>query len=201
MIEKFIKEWLSERNLLIPARSETLPETSVRRDGDFWILASDQPGHEFDEADRQLLWEKLEETVSDVIALTLPEGINVQVVPPKSFRNGQEVLPGLVRFTYPPPETSVASQHYWEMISDKLPEVSRLLDERVKRAWPSHLAAKNVGRDSDDRAAMRQEIVARHRQARQIEEQTKAVNEARRRLNPTASPLPPVEVKKRGRSL
>lgn len=200
MFEKLIKEWLSERNLLIPAKSETLPETSVSRHGDFWQLSCDQPGHEFDEADRQLLWEKLEETVSDVIALTLPEGVNVQVVPPKTFRDGQEIA-GIIRIVHPPPTSAISNEFWWNAVSEKLPEVSLLLDERIKRAWPSHLAAKNVSKDEQERASLRDEIISRHRQARQIEQQTKAVNEARRRLNPTAGPLAPAQVKKRGRSL
>jgi hypothetical protein len=137
-----------------------------------------------DAQDRALIWREFSAAVSDVIALSLPEGVNVQIVPPYVFPDGQSVE-GLVRYVYPPPESPYASAHWWEVISAQLPEVSTLMNARISRQWPYHLEAKR---------AREPEYI---RRARQRLAQAHAVEAARQRVQSAN----PAEQKKRGRSM
>jgi hypothetical protein len=161
----------------------SLPIVWADGDADAWRLCV-YPGEQMDEHDRALIWREFSAAVNDVIALSLPEGVNVQIIPPHTFPDGQSVE-GLVRYVYPPPESAHASAHWWEVISAKLPEVSTLMNARISRQWPYHLEAKR---------AREPEHIQR---ARQRLARAQAVEAARQRVQSAN----PVEQKKRGRSM
>lgn len=159
-----------------------MPVVWADGDSEKWRLWS-HPGSEMDTEDRALIWTQFQQSVDDVLLLALPEGVSVSVVPPHTFPNGKSVE-GVVRFVYPPPESSLASEHWWEVITNKLPEVSALMNNRITRDWPAHLAQK------------RKKEPPYIKRARQRLAQVQAVADARARIAPQ-----PGEKKKKGRSM
>lgn len=163
-----------------PPEDPDVPTLWADGDANAWHLWV-YPGDEMDQQDRALIWREFADAANHVIALSLPEGVNVHVVAPHTFPDGKGVE-GIVRYTYPPPENAESSATWWRIISAQLPEVSTLANTRIARQWPHHLAAKH---------AREPEHVKR---ARQRFAQAQAVAAARERNRP-------VEGKKRGRSM
>jgi hypothetical protein len=166
-----------------PQEDPMLPVVWADGDDDGWHLWL-YPGKGMDADDRALIWREFAAAVNDVIALSLPDGVNVQVTPPHTFPDGQSVE-GLVRFTYPPPESSQSSAFWWQAITGRLPEVSTLMNSRIARLWPHHLEAKR---------SREPEHIRRNRQRLA---QAQAVAAARARVQS----VKPAEQRKRGRSM
>jgi hypothetical protein len=154
----------------------TLPIVWADAEGDTWRLWL-HPGYGaplLDDDDRELCWSEFASAVSDVVALRLPDGVNIHITPPHTFPDGQTIR-GQLAFTYPtpPPQSEALTELWWQTLSGTLLEVSALMSKRLVRRWPDHLAAKRerqVGRrepqymKSARRAAAQAEAVSAARE-------------------------------------
>jgi hypothetical protein len=139
------------RHPAAPAPSDlSFPVVWADAEGDTWRLWLN-PGYDappLDDEDRELCWAEFGSAVSDVVALRLPDGVQVHVTPPFTFPD-QKTVNGHVDFVHPPPDMPAHTEAWWQTLCGTLPEVSTLMSGRLVRRWPDHLAAKRerqVGR-------------------------------------------------------
>ena len=141
------------------------PIVWVEQDGEDGWTMSLYPGDQLDPEDRAWLWQQFADCVDDTVGKL---GIEVKITPPHTFPSGKSVQ-GLVQYTYPPPDSGLASRHWWQVMSSHLPTINELLARRIDRNWYQHVADKLAkGRRTDPESRKARQLAAiqaaKHRQ-------------------------------------
>ncbi len=117
-----------------------LPILWVDRTDDMWVMNIYRAG-KLDATDRSFIWAQFAEAAQTVLGAKYP-GIFLRITPPGEYPNGTPAE-GFVQYQYPPPNSRLAANHWFEVMSDELPEINNLLARRLEKGWFEYLCAKH----------------------------------------------------------
>jgi hypothetical protein len=126
-LRKTLREWW-DPSVTAP-QGVRAPVVSVEPEGNEWTLFV-HPASGLTATDRAAIWRALDESAQEIVAETMPPGVQVRIIPPTQFPDGQ-MADGVIFFTYPGHRSTLAKNYWWQALAMECPAISARCSQKL----------------------------------------------------------------------